>query len=40
MKTLGWTHINELVVSAQEIPDALIACYMLVHGNELVVSTY
>ena len=38
--TLGWTHINELVVSTQEIPDALIAYYVLVHGNELVVSIY
>ena len=40
MIRLGWTHINELVVSTQEIPDALIACYVLVHGNELVVSTH
>ena len=38
--TLGCTHINELVVSTQEIPDAIIACYVLVHGNELVVSSY
>ena len=32
--------MNLLLINTQEIPDALIACYVLVHGNELVVSTY